>query len=343
MICRTLFTCLLAIAAGTAGLSRAAEPNVPSPHAIDIPKWFNESFLELHDDVREAAKQGKRLMLYFGQDGCPYCTALMRDNFSQPYIVDAMKRQFVSVALNLWGDSEVAWLDGRKLTEKALSAELKVQFTPTLLFFDEQGKVILRLNGYVPPGKFFQALTYVAEKKESQFTFTQYLQAAPGPAAATTMPKQAYMQSAPVDFRALFAKRDKPLIVFVEQGPCNECKELHREGLQRPEVKRLMEGFRAVQIEFHGTRAVTSLSGKDLPEIEWVRAQNVTYLPTMIFYDAAGREVFRNEGYLRPFHLASTLDYVASGAYLKEPSFQRFIQRRSDALRDKGEAVELWK
>ncbi len=41
-----------------------AGAQAPSPHAIEIPSWFTETFLELRDDVREAAAQGKRVMLY---------------------------------------------------------------------------------------------------------------------------------------------------------------------------------------------------------------------------------------------------------------------------------------
>lgn len=42
-------------------------------------------------------------------------------------------------------------------------------------------------------------------------------------------------------------------------------------------------------------------------------------------------------------HLASSLDYVASGAYRSQPEFQRFIEARAAALRAKGEQVELMK
>ena len=55
-----------------------------------------------------------------------------------------------------------------------------------------------------------------------------------------------------------------------------------------------------------------------------------------------GREAFRTEGYLRPFHLAATLDYVGSGAYRAEPSFQRYLQARADRLRAEGKSVQLW-
>ena len=38
-----------------------------------LPPVFVETLLELPDDAAQAAKSGKRLLLYFGQVGCPYC------------------------------------------------------------------------------------------------------------------------------------------------------------------------------------------------------------------------------------------------------------------------------
>ena len=49
-------------------------------------------------------------------------------------------------------------------------------------------------------------------------------------------------------------------------------------------------------------------------------------------HHAFGTEVFRVEAYVRPFHFASALDYVASGAYRKEPSFQRYLQARAASI-----------
>ena len=44
----------------------------------------------------------------------------------------------------------------------------------------------------------------------------------------------------------------------------------------------------------------------------------------------------------QPFHLASGLEYVASGAYLEQPSFQRYLQQRAERIRSSGGTVELW-
>jgi hypothetical protein len=34
---------------------------------------------------------------------------------------------------------------------------------------------------------------------------------------------------------------------------------------------------------------------------------------------------------------------VASGAYKREPSFQRFIQARAKEMRERGETIDLWR
>src|SRR6266576_2641666 len=115
-----------------------------APYAIDIPPWFANTFLDLREDIAEATRNGRRLLVYFGQDGCPYCRQLMVTNFSQRKIVEKTRRNFVAIALNIWGDREVTWLDGRTMSEKVLTRMLDVQFTPTLLFFDEKGTIVVR-------------------------------------------------------------------------------------------------------------------------------------------------------------------------------------------------------
>lgn len=301
----------------------------PSPHAIDIPKWFAETFLDIREDVAEAKRQDKRLMIYFGQDGCPYCKALMKGNFGQPDIEATTRRHFVPVALNLWGDREVTWIDGRKMPEKELARVLGVQFTPTLLFFDEDGAVALRLNGYSPPDKFRQALAYVSGRMEKRQSYSDYLAGQPPEKGARRLATQASFERAPVDVPRVLRTSKKPVIVLFERTFCGDCTEMHREGFTRPEVRRLLERFRVVQLDLASQRSLA-------------RSMQVIYTPSLVFFEPGGKEVFRAEGYLKPFHLASALDYVASEAYRTEPSFQRYVQKRADALRAGGARVDLW-
>lgn len=122
--------------------------------AQEAPEWFAETFLDVREDVAEAAKEGRRLMLYFWLEGCPYCRQLVGVTFKDPNIVARMRRDLVAVAINVRGDREVAWTDGAKMSEKQLVALLKVRSTPTLIFFDEKGGIALRVSGYLDPRQF---------------------------------------------------------------------------------------------------------------------------------------------------------------------------------------------
>ena len=83
--------------------------------------------------------------------------------------------------------------------------------------------------------------------------------------------------------------------------------------------------------------------GRRIDASAWARDLRINQYPTVVFFDAQGKEVFRFDGYLRPFHIESAFDYVASGAYAREPQFQRYVQERTEKLREQGRAVDLWR
>jgi len=321
-------------------LTLCAGAQVASPHAIELPPWFAQSFLDFREDIAEAAKDGKRLMVYFGQDGCPYCARLMHTNFTQKTIVDKTRRHFVVVAINIWGDREVTWIDGTRLGEKAFARLMRVQFTPTLLFFDEQGDIALRVNGYYPPRRFEAALDYVAGHSESKIPFGEYLKGAVRDEASATLHAEPFFLSTRNLARV---PSSKPLAVVFEAPYCAGCDEMHREGFQRAEVRAEIAKFDVVRFAVGERERVTTPDGRTLGVDVWAHALKILYTPSIVFFDAKGREVFRAEAYLRPFHLAGSFAYVASGAYLTEPSFQRFLQARGERMREQGKPVDLWK
>jgi thioredoxin-related protein len=272
--------------------------------AQDLPDWFAESFLDIREDAAEAAKDGKRLMLYFMQDGCPYCKQLVTVNFRDPRIVDKVRRNFMPVAINIWGDREVTAADGRRMPEKRFAALLKVQFTPTLVFFDEKGAVAHRINGYLPPEQFYAALD---------------------PAIGST-PTVSHRSA--VDIRR--RNGTKPIALLLLSPGCDACDELERH-LQAPQVRAQLAQLELVRAG--NPAAVRTAAGE--------RIVQASYVPAIVFFTGE-TEVFRTEAYLRPFHLAAALDYVASGSYAREPSFQRFLQARAERMRARGERVDLW-
>ena len=140
-----------------------------NPGHEEQPDWFKVSFLDLYEDIAEAADANKRVMVFFFQDGCPYCKKLLEDNFGQRNISDKTQQHFDVITLNIWGDREVTVGD-QVMTEKDFAAALKVQYTPTLIFFNEDNKAVFRANGYYPPEKFKVVLDYIGQKKETEIS-----------------------------------------------------------------------------------------------------------------------------------------------------------------------------
>jgi thioredoxin-related protein len=67
----------------------------------------------------------------------------------------------------------------------------------------------------------------------------------------------------------------------------------------------------------------------------------IEYTPSLVFFDAQGLEVFRTAGFLKAFHIHGALDYVATGAYLRQPNFQRYLEARRAALEARGFKIDL--
>jgi len=208
-----------------------------------------------------------------------------------------------------------------------------------LLFLDEQGTVTLRLNGYYPPHKFNAALDYGVTGTGSNPDFREYLaRVAPAPAQGVLHRTPSYLPAT----AALNARPGgRPLLVLFEQKDCAPCDELHLDILTRPESGEQLARFDVALLDMWSTDPVTRPDGKTGSAAQWAQELGVQYAPSLVFFDAAGVEVFRAEAYLKAFHVQSSMDYVASRAYLDQPNFQRFISARAAALEAQGIHVDL--
>lgn len=303
-----------------------------------IPDWFKNSFLDLREDAAGAGAAGKRLMVLFSQEGCPYCAALVNDNFSQKRIAEYTREHFDSIDINLWGDREVTDFGGRTLTEKQFGEKLKVWFTPTVLFFNERGEQVLRLNGYYPPHQFLAALEYVALKKEKEMTFSQYLAASTPAPASGSLHDEPFFERPPYNLQA---QRDKPVAVFFEQKNCPDCDALHRGVFREAATLEQLRHYHVIRLDRWSSEPVVTPQGERTTARQWADRLGIAYLPSAVLFDG-GKEVIRIEALLKAFHIQSVLDYAASGAYRDQPNLQRFIRERADRLREQGIAIDLW-
>lgn len=163
----------------------AAQDAELNPDGLYTHDWFLESFLELNEDLQEAAGKGKGFAIIWEQRGCPYCRETHLVNLAQPEILNFVKGNFEMLQLNTRGDREVTAFDGEKLSERALAAKYHVRYTPTVTFYARNGKKggdgkreaveVARIAGYHRPFHFLMAFEYVRDKAYLQQKFRPYI------------------------------------------------------------------------------------------------------------------------------------------------------------------------
>jgi thioredoxin-related protein len=135
--------------------------------------WMRDTFKDLQEDLAEANAEGKRLVLFFEQRGCIYCTKMHKEVFPREDVSSYIEDNYFVVQLNLHGDIEVTDFDGETLPEKDMARKWGILFTPTIMFIDEEvadGKSATQAAVATMPGAFgagttLDMFTWVNEKR----------------------------------------------------------------------------------------------------------------------------------------------------------------------------------
>jgi len=318
----------------------ALQSDMVNPGYIEKPAWFKESFLDLREDVEEATQSKKRVLLYFYQDGCPYCAKLLQDNLGQKKLADKTRKHFDVIAINMWGDKEVTDLKGQLTTEKKFSEQMRVMYTPTLVFLTEKGNVALRVNGYYAPNKYETALDYVRGHNERKISFRNYARKFLKQKTSGKLHQPSFILKPPYNLKKLLGS-SKPLLILFEQKKCYACDELHNDIFKRKETLKQIKRFNVVRLDMWSKDKLINLQGKTVTAKALAKKLDIIHSPSFIFFDKTGKDIFRIDAYLKSFHTQSVLDYIASAAYKKQPNFQRYIADRAAKLEAQGVHIDL--
>ena len=155
-------------------------------NGLYVQDWFVQSFLDLREDLGEAAGNGKNFAVIWEQRGCPYCRELHTVNLARPKIVSYLRGNFDILQLDLWGSRLVTDFDGEELEERALARKWQVNFTPTIVFFPRDLKAmagkgarereVARMPGYFKPFHFVSMFEYVRGGHFESQPFQRFLQ-----------------------------------------------------------------------------------------------------------------------------------------------------------------------
>ena len=144
---------------------------------VEFPAWFtNNPFLELDEDLANARASGKQgLMVVYSTQGCSYCGLFVQKSLGDPEIAALIRKNFDSVGLEIFNDANLVGPRGQETTVKEFAKQEGVMFSPTVLFYDKEGKRVLRITGYQPPERFKTSLNYVIGQHYRSQTMAEYV------------------------------------------------------------------------------------------------------------------------------------------------------------------------
>lgn len=302
----------------------------PLKDSLILPDWFKVSFLELSEDVTEARENGKRgLIIYFGQKHCPYCKAQLENNWGRKDVLAYTQKYFDVIAIDVRGQKQVTDFDGEVYSEKSYSIAQNTNFTPSLVFYDLEGKETLRLRGYRPPYQFRAALEYVADAHYKKEPFAVYLARAEAAYSfgQDQLNEHERFLSPPYALDRSHIAAQRPLLVTFERRRCHACDVLHAGPLANDAIHKLLAKLDVVQLDMESDTRVLTPTGRKRTAKQWASELELDYSPTLVFFDEQGKEIIRIDSVVWFYRLQNVLTYVTSKGYLKYPNFQLWRQQ----------------
>jgi len=313
------------------------------------PDWFKESFLDIAEDVEEAAEGDRHIILFMHLNDCPYCHKMVEDNFKNSEMSSFIQNNFDVIAINIKGDREVAFNEKLTVTEKRLAKMVKVRYTPTILFLSKNNEIVLRINGYRSARSFAHALNFVKQQQYKKMVFADFIE-------AEQVRQQSESESGNNDYNyklrdhILFENRSnlqqvaqQPLALLFEDSNCDACNKLHDGHLKNPKIISELKNFKLVRLDAASTKAIIDIDGNQTTAQAYAKKLGLSYRPGIVLIDE-GREIARIDGLLYSYHFREILRYVGERFYKSYPeNFYDYLSVRTKELLKAGETIDLSK
>ena len=138
-------------------LARADVPLVFEPGDLnDEPVFLPGPYM-----LDRSVMPGERpLVVFFEQGNCHACDVLHTGPMQDPAIMTRFE-QLENIQLSFWSDTPVVTPSGERLTARQWGERLGLFYTPTLIFFDHDGKEIMRVDSVVQFYRLRNVLDYI--------------------------------------------------------------------------------------------------------------------------------------------------------------------------------------
>jgi thioredoxin-related protein len=124
--------------------------------------------------IESARLQEKKLFVYVYTDWCSWCRRMEDEVFSNDRVAEYMNDKYIPVALDAESQQQVRF-DGRNVTEQQVASMLGVEGFPTSIFMSPAGEPITVAPGYLPPDRFINVLSYIADDHYRHTEWEEYM------------------------------------------------------------------------------------------------------------------------------------------------------------------------
>ncbi|MGE4383750.1 MAG: thioredoxin family protein [Arcobacter sp.] len=314
----------------------AQEGKIVGGSMHEIPSWFKESFLDIGEDIEEAKSKNRHFMIFLDLEACPYCSKMLKENFiKENKTSEFIKKYFDVIELNVKGSREVTWIDDTTLTEKDLATKLEIQYSPTILFFNENKEIVVRVNGYRSPSDFKYILEYVQGEHYKNMSLTEYVNKIEKQTLYTFKENKMFKNINDL------SKITSPLAVIFEDGSCTQCDYFNDKVLKNKDVINEFKKFTVVRLDANSTKEIIDVDGNKTTPKEWAQKINLDYRPGVLLYDNK-KLISTIDALLYSFHFKEVLRYVSGKFYEKYPkSYLDYLKVRQDELLKQGINIDL--
>ncbi len=143
-----------------------------------VEQFLARSLGDFSEELEAAKNAGKKgVMLFFEQQGCPYCFKMKTQVFNQKKVRDYFNRHFAVYGVDIRNTEEIADFSGKKATQRQFAHRYTngQDITPVIAFFDLEGRLVARYIGATADAKEFMLLgDYVVTRAYRNKSFRSY-------------------------------------------------------------------------------------------------------------------------------------------------------------------------
>lgn len=116
----------------------------------------------------------KHVLVFFHMTHCPYCEKMLEKPFNDPELKKVLNRNFIIADININTGGKIKYKDfeGSKYN---FSEAQNIHFYPTVLFINDENKIVYSVKGYRNKEKFSTILNYIKSNSYVEMSYDGYL------------------------------------------------------------------------------------------------------------------------------------------------------------------------